>query len=431
MPPPAAAATSSPRWPKWPWARWTRWRPRRAAGPGRPAGTPRRLGARTAGRAGGRAPLWQEEAAGSTRELRAWLEPARPTIAMRPSDVRARPARWPGLFRPRAARFVYHTCEILAGQLLPERPFTVTGRTGAWHRERGEAAALAWLRQRGAYGFTEWDAPAAVEEIVAALAVLIDLADSPRPCASWRRCCWTRCCLAWRSIPSRAPTARRAAAPTRPACSAPAWSPPPASQRLLWARGNFNEHLLGSRLPGAVPQLRAARRHRPGRHRAGGRLLGPRAPCAAGDARRLTATSARRAAPGAGRSRQLVYKTQGLHVGLRAGLCARQPGPGRAHLAGHARPRRGGVCQPPGQHQHSTTPTAPTSGPAMACCRASPSGATCSWRCTACPPTTGWAIPTPTSPPPPSTNTSSTASGPLPARAPPTWRCGRTTAWSL
>jgi hypothetical protein len=43
---------------------------------------------------------------------------------------------------------LFHTCEILAGQLYPDRVFSNVGQTGLWHREKGEHLALEWLRQR-------------------------------------------------------------------------------------------------------------------------------------------------------------------------------------------------------------------------------------------------------------------------------------------
>ncbi len=77
-----------------------------------------------------------------------------------------------------SAQIVLHACEILAGQLFPAKTFALTGQAGEWHRDRGEGLALAWLRERGRLGFQEWDSPAAVEGVVAALTHLVDLAAS-------------------------------------------------------------------------------------------------------------------------------------------------------------------------------------------------------------------------------------------------------------
>jgi hypothetical protein len=73
-------------------------------------------------------------------------------------------------------QILFHACEVLAGQLFPERAFGNTGQTGAWHRERGEAFALRWLRRRAASGFREWDSNTYFEHDALALAHLADLA---------------------------------------------------------------------------------------------------------------------------------------------------------------------------------------------------------------------------------------------------------------
>ena len=73
---------------------------------------------------------------------------------------------------------LFHTCEVLAGQLYPERVFSNNGQTGSWHRQMGEQRALAWLRKRAASGFVEWDSNCYFEEDVLALTHLADLAES-------------------------------------------------------------------------------------------------------------------------------------------------------------------------------------------------------------------------------------------------------------
>lgn len=73
---------------------------------------------------------------------------------------------------------LFHTCEILAGQLYPDAVFTNTGQTGQWHREKGERLALAWLKTRGATGFWEWDSNCYFDEDLLALSHLVDLAET-------------------------------------------------------------------------------------------------------------------------------------------------------------------------------------------------------------------------------------------------------------
>ncbi len=75
-------------------------------------------------------------------------------------------------------QILFHACEILAGQLYPDRTFTNVGKTGRWHREKGERMALSWLHKRGAGGFREWDSNCYFEEDLLALSHLADLAES-------------------------------------------------------------------------------------------------------------------------------------------------------------------------------------------------------------------------------------------------------------
>jgi hypothetical protein len=77
---------------------------------------------------------------------------------------------------------LFHTCEILAGQLYPDHAFGNAGQTGQWHRERGEKLALHWLHDRGTSGFAEWDSNSAFEQDLVALSHLVDLAENPDVC---------------------------------------------------------------------------------------------------------------------------------------------------------------------------------------------------------------------------------------------------------
>ncbi len=75
-------------------------------------------------------------------------------------------------------QILFHACEILAGQLYPDRVFSNSGQTGQWHREKGERLALAWLHERGTRGFSEWDSNCYFEEDLLALSHLADLAET-------------------------------------------------------------------------------------------------------------------------------------------------------------------------------------------------------------------------------------------------------------
>jgi hypothetical protein len=75
-------------------------------------------------------------------------------------------------------QILFHTCEVLAGQLFPDRQFPNVARSGAWHREQGEARVLSWLRKRASGGFVEWDSNCYFSEDVLALSHLTDLAEN-------------------------------------------------------------------------------------------------------------------------------------------------------------------------------------------------------------------------------------------------------------
>lgn len=51
---------------------------------------------------------------------------------------------------------LFRVNEYLAGQRHPNEIFTVTGQSGAWHRDRARPEILKWLDERSRYGFSEW-----------------------------------------------------------------------------------------------------------------------------------------------------------------------------------------------------------------------------------------------------------------------------------
>jgi hypothetical protein len=73
-------------------------------------------------------------------------------------------------------QILFHTCEILAGQLYPGWMFANAGKSGKWHREKGEQRAISWLHKRGTGGFREWDSNCTFEQDLLALSHLADLA---------------------------------------------------------------------------------------------------------------------------------------------------------------------------------------------------------------------------------------------------------------
>jgi hypothetical protein len=81
-------------------------------------------------------------------------------------------------FRSENRQILFHTCEILAGQLYPDRIFPNIDQTGEWHREKGERMAVSWLHERATGGFRDWDSNVSFETGLVALSHLVDLADN-------------------------------------------------------------------------------------------------------------------------------------------------------------------------------------------------------------------------------------------------------------
>ncbi len=69
-------------------------------------------------------------------------------------------------------------CELLAGQLYPDHEFAVSGRAGAWHRQAGEAKAVAWLTRHTQQGFRAWDGAEVLADAAAILGQLVELVES-------------------------------------------------------------------------------------------------------------------------------------------------------------------------------------------------------------------------------------------------------------
>jgi len=69
---------------------------------------------------------------------------------------------------------LFRVNEYLAGQLFPDRTFTVTGLTGAQHRARAEAEILAWIEHRARWGFTEWHSDVYYQKDLTPLLTLVE-----------------------------------------------------------------------------------------------------------------------------------------------------------------------------------------------------------------------------------------------------------------
>lgn len=72
---------------------------------------------------------------------------------------------------------LYHSAEILVGELFPSRVFPSDGNTGAWHREHGITFLNRWMDWRERFGFSEWFANYYAEDILALVVLYCYAAD--------------------------------------------------------------------------------------------------------------------------------------------------------------------------------------------------------------------------------------------------------------
>ena len=139
---------------------------------------------------------------------------------------------------------LFHTCEILAGQLYPDAIFSNTGRTGRWHREKGERLALAWLATRGATGFWEWDSNCYFEEDLLALSHLASLAETERvmelASVVMDKTFFTMAINSYKGVFGS--THGRTYGPM---IKSGKLEPTSAICRLMWGQGIYNQHLRG------------------------------------------------------------------------------------------------------------------------------------------------------------------------------------------
>ncbi|MCA9836495.1 MAG: hypothetical protein KC422_06265 [Trueperaceae bacterium] len=74
-------------------------------------------------------------------------------------------------------QILFHSCELLAGQLYKDHIFPNSGKSGQWHAEHGAARAKEWLVQRAKFGFSEWLSNCYFEEDLLALLNLYDFSE--------------------------------------------------------------------------------------------------------------------------------------------------------------------------------------------------------------------------------------------------------------
>lgn len=76
-------------------------------------------------------------------------------------------------------QILFHSCEVLAGQLFGDAVLPNSGQTGRWHADHGAELAHRWLDQRARFGFSEWLSNCYFEEDLLALLNLYDFAADP------------------------------------------------------------------------------------------------------------------------------------------------------------------------------------------------------------------------------------------------------------
>ena len=163
-------------------------------------------------------------------------------------------------------QILFHTCEILAGQLYPEHIFANTGKSGRWHREKGERMALSWLLKRGRGGFREWDSNCYFEEDILALSHLADLAEDTTvaelAAVVLDKMLFTMAVNSFRG--TFGSTHGRTYAPFIKGGRLEATA---GISRLMWGMGVFNDHVMGTvglacsnyELPPIIPEIAADR----------------------------------------------------------------------------------------------------------------------------------------------------------------------------
>ena len=76
-------------------------------------------------------------------------------------------------------QILYHSGELIAGQLFEDEVFTNNGMTGAEHMAHAKPYLMRWMERRVRYGFSEWHSNVYFNEDMPALLNLIDFAEDP------------------------------------------------------------------------------------------------------------------------------------------------------------------------------------------------------------------------------------------------------------
>lgn len=101
-------------------------------------------------------------------------------------------------------QLVWHTAELLAGELFAHRAFSNTGWPGSRHRDHGRRMALEWMRRKLTGGFSEFDSNAYLAIDSLALVSLVEYAEDVeiRQLAEviLDKVLFTLACNSWRGI---------------------------------------------------------------------------------------------------------------------------------------------------------------------------------------------------------------------------------------
>jgi len=76
-------------------------------------------------------------------------------------------------------QIIYHSDELLVGQLYRQRAFSNTGGNGEMHMAHALPYIYRWLRWRALFGFSEWLSNCYIDEDLVALVNLYDFAEDP------------------------------------------------------------------------------------------------------------------------------------------------------------------------------------------------------------------------------------------------------------
>jgi hypothetical protein len=93
-----------------------------------------------------------------------------------PVEIEGTDERW---YWSENHRLIFHTCEYLAGQVLPDDSFSVTGMHGEQHRQRAAVSLAAWFDEKADDGFSEWHSDVYYAKDLAPLVTLAEFADDP------------------------------------------------------------------------------------------------------------------------------------------------------------------------------------------------------------------------------------------------------------